>query len=333
MAWGLRGAGFAPAWGVDWSQDACATYRSMIGSHSICSRVEEVDFAELEPVNGLAFGFPCNDFSMVGEKKGKEGYFGGLYLEAKRALDELKPDWFIAENVPGIMSSGGTSIMEAFANSGRGYRLAVHLFRFEDYGVPQKRRRVIGVGIRSDWDLTFLPPVPSHPRPVTAQEALAGVEQVAANGERPRHSAKVIELLSHIPPGENCWHSSVPDRLKLNVPNVRMSLIYRRLHPDEPAYTVVGSGGGGTHTYHWAEPRALTNRERARLQSFPDDFVFVGTAQSVRRQIGMAVPPLGARAIGEALMKTLRRESYPSVVPSVGVLTENSAHLSLVRAV
>ena len=84
-----------------------------------------------------------------------------------------------------------------------------------------------------------------------------------------------------------------------------MSQIYKRLDPDKPAYTITGSGGGGTHVYHWQEPRALTNRERARLQTFPDDYVFSGSKESVRRQIGMAVPPLGARIIIEAVLKTL----------------------------
>jgi DNA (cytosine-5)-methyltransferase 1 len=158
--------------------------------------------------------------------------------------------------------------------------------------VPQKLWRVIGVGIRRDLGLVFMPPAPTHAKPVTVSEALRGVESVQANNELPRHFSKVVELLNSIPPGENCWYEGVPEHLRLNVPNVRMSLIYRRLHPDQPAYTVVGSGGGGTHSYHHEEPRALTNRERARLQSFPDGFVFVGSSQSVRRQIGMAIPRL-----------------------------------------
>jgi DNA (cytosine-5)-methyltransferase 1 len=81
---------------------------------------------------------------------------------------------------------------------------------------------------------------------------------------------------------------------------------------------VTGSGGGGTHVYHWSKNRALTNRERARLQTFPDDFRFVGSKESVRKQIGMAVPPDGARPILEAVLKTLAGVSYASVAPSLG---------------
>ena len=92
-----------------------------------------------------------------------------------------------------------------------------------------------------------------------------------------------------------------------------MSQIYKRLHPDKPAYTITGSGGGGTHVYHWSENRALTNRERARLQSFPDDFIFEGSKESVRKQIGMAVPPKGAQAVVEAVLKTFAGVSYETI--------------------
>ncbi len=327
MALGLKKAGLVPTWAVDWAEDACATYDAMIGPHSICDKVENVNFKTLESVNGLAFGFPCNDFSMVGEKKGVEGYFGGLYKFAEQALESVKPDWFIAENVPGMMASAGHSIMDEFANAGPGYNVSVHLFRFEEYGVPQKRWRVIGVGIRKDRNLTFMPPSPTHSSPVSAKEAFEGVEEVLHNNELPKHGEKVIELLEAIPPGENCWHESVPEHLKLNVPNVRMSLIYRRLHADRPAFTVVSSGGGGTLSYHFKYPRALTNRERARLQTFPDDFVFSGSPTSVRKQIGMAVPPLGAQRIGEALLKTLMGEEYPSVSPSVGIFVGRDSQI------
>ena len=85
------------------------------------------------------------------------------------------------------------------------------------------------------------------------------------------------------------------------------------MDPNKPAYTVTGSGGGGTHIYHYAEPRALTNRERARLQTFPDSYEFIGSKESVRKQIGMAVPQKGARIIFEAILKTFANIPYESV--------------------
>ena len=102
-------------------------------------------------------------------------------------------------------------------------------------------------------------------------------------------------------------------RVRLNVKSARMSHIYRRLNPKRPSYTITGSGGGGTHVYHWTEPRALTNRERARLQTFDDSYLFIGKKESVRKQIGMAVPPEGARHVFLAILKTMGGEQYQNV--------------------
>lgn len=119
-----------------------------------------------------------------------------------------------------------------------------------------------------------------------------------------------------IDPGENAFNARrMTDEARLKVKGAFISQIYRRLHPDQPSYTVTGSGGGGTHVYHWDEPRALTNRERARLQSFPDDFHFEGSKDSVRKQVGMAVPPDGARAVFTALFRSLHRLEYDSIEP------------------
>ena len=141
-------------------------------------------------------------------------------------------------------------------------------------------------------------------------------------------SRQVAERLSYIREGENVWQAEesgrLPEHLCLNVKGARLSQIYRRLDPSKPSYTVTGSGGGGTHVYHWSENRALTNRERARLQTFPDDFVFCGSKESVRKQIGMAVPCDGAQAILEALLKTLAGTPYESVEPSVGTFPAKS---------
>ena len=100
---------------------------------------------------------------------------------------------------------------------------------------------------------------------------------------------------------------------RLKCKSARMSHIYKRLDAKQPAYTITGSGGGGTHVYHWKEHRALTNRERARLQSFPDWFEFQGKKEDIRKQIGMAVPPEGAKVIFEAILKTFARINYRSI--------------------
>ena len=135
----------------------------------------------------------------------------------------------------------------------------------------------------------------------------------AKNNELTRQSAVVTARLKYIKPGENAFNADLPDELKLNVKGAKISQIYKRLDPNKPAYTVTGSGGGGTHIYHYSEPRALTNRERARLQTFPDSYEFMGSKESVRKQIGMAVPVQGAKIIFEAVLKTFAGIDYPSV--------------------
>ena len=111
----------------------------------------------------------------------------------------------------------------------------------------------------------------------------------------------------------------MPEHLSLNVNGAKISQIYKRLDPDKPAYTVTGSGGGGTHVYHWSDPRALTNRERARLQTFPDNYIFEGSKESVRKQIGMAVPPKGVKVIFESILKSFAGIEYEYISPNISI--------------
>ena len=121
-----------------------------------------------------------------------------------------------------------------------------------------------------------------HPQPthiknyVSVKEVLEnpGISTNMANHEMPISSTTVIERLKHIKPGENVWNADLPKHLQLNVKGAKLSQIYKRLHPKKPSYTLTGSGVGGTHGYHYKEPRPLTNRERARIQTFPDKFIF-----------------------------------------------------------
>ena len=195
-----------------------------------------------------------------------------------------------------------------------GYRIYPNLYKFEDYGIPQARHRVIIIGIRNDLPYEFKVPAPSGITK-TCKEAIENppIAFDAPNNEKTKQSPQVIERLSYIKPGQNAFTADIPEELQLKIRGAKISQIYKRLDPEKPSYTVTGSGGGGTHIYHWQEPRALTNRERARLQTFPDSFVFEGTKEQVRKQIGMAVPVEGARIIFEAVLRTFAGIPYDSV--------------------
>ncbi len=313
------------AWSNDYDQDTCNTYAENIcSSHPetvVCHDVRKLrlDDPRLTPIDGFAFGFPCNDFSVVGEHKGIDGSYGPLYQYGVAVLRRFRPMWFVAENVGGLASANeGAAFKKILASMKEaGYRIYPHLYKFEDYGVPQTRHRIIIIGIRADLPYVFYPPSPSalQPRDNSSRAALEEppIPQDSPNNELTAQSPRVVERLQYILPGQNAFTAKLPEHLQLHVRGAKISQIYKRLDPDKPAYTVTGSGGGGTHIYHYHEPRALTNRERARLQTFPDAFLFTGSKESVRKQIGMAVPPRGARIIFEALLRTLAGIEYEHV--------------------
>lgn len=310
-----------PIWANDIDENTCKTYARNIhggdSKHVVCAPVETIDFEKVPAFDVLAFGFPCNDYSIVGEQKGFDGKYGPLYAYGVKAINIHNPKFFIAENVSGLQSAndGKTflKILEDLENAGKGYRLTPHLYKFEEYGVPQTRHRIVIVGIRKDLGLEFKVPAPTTINNyVSAKEAIENppIAKDVANNEVTAQGKLVVERLKHIPAGENAWYTGLPEYLRLNVKNTKMSQIYKRLHPDKPSYTITGSGGGGTHGYHWVENRALTNRERARIQTFPDDFIFEGSKENVRKQIGMAVPPRATKAIIEAVLKTFAGIEY-----------------------
>lgn len=317
-------------WANDYDQNTCNTYIRNIcpdrPTSVICHDIRSLNLENLYKIgeiDALAFGFPCNDFSVVGEQKGFDGKFGPLYTYGIQVLKACKPKWFLAENVGGLQSANKGKAIQVIFNAMKeaGYRIYPNLYKFEEYGVPQARHRVIIVGIRDDLPYEFKIPstAPYNNVDVSCQNAIENppIPENASNNERTAQSAKVVERLNHILPGQNAFTADLPEHLKLNVRGAQISQIYKRLDPTKPAYTVTGSGGGGTHIYHWAEPRALTNRERARLQTFPDNYVFEGNKESVRKQIGMAVPARGAKVIFEAILKTFAGIPYESMNPNI----------------
>lgn len=320
-------------WATDYDKDTCETYRDYLCPEDresvVHADIRDLDFSRLEElgeIDGLAFGFPCNDFSIVGERLGLSGKYGPLYTYGVEALKRFQPKWFVAENVGGLRQANEarafTQILHDLEDTG--YRLVPHLYKFEEYGVPQARHRIIIVGIHNDEKAEYKVPSPAGFTRQTAAEALSDIPDWASCQERVQQHPRVVGRLKLIDAGENAFNAKRLNdpknkEFQLNVKGATLSQIYRRLHPDKPAYTVTGSGGGGTHMYHWSENRALTNRERARLQTFPDDFEFSGNRGSIRKQIGMAVPPRGARIIFEAILKSFADIDYASVKPNVKV--------------
>ena len=313
----------APSWASDYDLDTCKTYGLNIHGNEHSERVlhndvKKIEIESLEGCDGFAFGFPCNDFSIVGESKGLDGDYGPLYSYGIKYLTTHKPMWFVAENVSGLSSSNNGKAFELILNSmtNAGYKVTPHLYKFEQYGVPQARHRILIVGIRDDLNTAYKVPKPTHiGNLVTSKESITipPIDSNADNHVYTTQSKQVVERLKWIKPGSNAWSEDIPDHLRLNVKGAKLSNIYKRLDPNKPSYTVTGSGGGGTHIYHWEENRALTNRERARLQTFPDNYKFIGKKDSVRKQIGMAVPPVGISVIFQAILNSFANVKYESI--------------------
>ncbi len=334
IAWGAMNADIGipdykivHEWANDYDENTCRTY-----CRNICpdnpgsvyhADVRKFDLEKLSPIDALAFGFPCNDYSVVGEQKGMNGVYGPLYSYGVKVLNLYKPQWFLAENVGGLRNANeGTAFVKILDEMrAAGYRLYPNLYKFEEYGIPQSRHRIIIVGIRDDLDYEFKIPstAPYKNKDNTCKTAIEvpPIPADAPNNEPTKQSPTVVERLKYIKPGQNAFTADLPEELQLHISGAKISQIYKRLDPSKPAYTVTGSGGGGTHIYHWEEPRALTNRERARLQTFKDDFVFEGNKESVRKQIGMAVPCEGAKIIFEAILKTFAGIEYESMPANI----------------
>lgn len=317
---GFDQEGYEVVWANEINPSAVATFKRNFPN----AKVETKSIEELDPYTDPSIpntdvilgGFPCQDFSIIWKRPGLNGERGNLYKHFKRFIDAKKPLAFVAENVKGLLSANNRkaiqTIIHDFQNIEPGYFVKVQLYNFAGYGVPQYRERVIIVGVRIDTGFEFKHPQPTYGpgrKPfVTAGDALKDVKKVPYNNEHMKILPRTKKILELIPEGGN--FENVPRNHPLYVKGM-ISHVYRRIHRKKPAKTIIAAGGGGTWGYHYPEPRPLTNRERARLQTFPDNFVFEGSMGEVRRQIGNAVPPLGAQIVARKLKPLFLKKFKP----------------------
>ena len=314
MDLGFELEGFKVIWANDNDHWACETYKRNFGDVIVEADIADTDLSKIPDCDVMLGGFPCQDFSTISsiwenKQPGLETKRGNLYKYFARAVFMKKPKVFVAENVKGLLTANkGKALRTVISDFQKaGYRVHTKLYNFVDYGVPQHRKRILIIGVEENTPFGFIPPKPSHGPGckfpyVTSGEALKGVENVPFNNRKQKIKEKTREMLKLIPEGAN--FSSIPKDSKYYVRGY-ISHVYRRLDRKEPSYTIIAAGGGGTWGYHYEEPRSLTNRERARLQTFPDDFAFEGNISQVRRQIGNAVPPAGIRPFARAIKSIL----------------------------
>jgi len=285
---GFRQAGHQVVWANDLFEDAVSTYRLNQGDHIVLQNIYDVPSEAIPDADIIIGGFPCQGFSVANTGRHEDDERNKLYLEMIRVIRDKRPRYFLAENVKGILSIGKGQVFQNILGDFRslGYDVQYRLLNAADYGVPQKRLRVIIIGVRSDLHQRYTYPEPTnaeHPtmfcRPwVSVSEAFSGIPDPDKPNTLPNH---------------------VYSRYKLNFNGY---LGHRPIDPDAPAPTVTARGddrGGVVILPHPNGRRRMTCRELATIQSFPLDYKFVGGISSVCRQIGNAVPPKLAQAVAE----------------------------------
>ncbi len=253
-------------------------------------------YTEGKTIHLVVGGPPCQGFSLAGKRK-PDDMRNFLFSEYQRVVKVLNPNFFILENVPGIITLKEGEfyhkIIRGFEEMG--YYVSVKLLESAEYGVPQLRTRAIFIGNRMSIKNPYPKPIYRPEEYKTIDGAIADLETAprnkAANHEWTMHSKEMIEKISKVPPGGSLYDTFAD--------------AYKRQRAGEPSMTIK-ENHGGTHI-HYKLNRCISTREMARIQTFPDDFIFEGTYKQGFIQVGNAVPPLVAKHIGLAIKQELMR--------------------------
>lgn len=329
LSLGFEMSGYHSILAIDSWQDALDTYmHNRKGARTLCGDLSQLDprtiksTYNLSDVDVIVGGPPCQGFSVAG-KRIIEDERNKLYKAFVGFVRELQPKAFVMENVPNILNIGGGLIKERIINDFEtlGYKVSVKVLTASDFGVPQNRRRAFFIGLKSQEDFIF--PTENKEHKISAKEALSDLPEgslkdgssypTAAQSEYQKyartdskgvynhditiHNQKTIDIISLVPDGGN--YKDLPEHLQ---DTRKVHIAWTRLNSCKPSFTI---DCGHNHHFHYQYNRVPTARESARLQSFPDRFIFLGNKGSQLRQIGNAVPPLLAKAISEQLLKYL----------------------------
>lgn len=307
LALGLEKAGLKTVGLIEIDKYCCETLKKNRPSWNVINEdVTNVDFTNynVEVVTG---GFPCQAFSYAGKKLGIEDTRGTLFYEFARCVKETKPLLFLAENVRGLISHDGgrtlDTILSVFADLG--YHVKYKLLNSVNYGVPQKRERVIIIGTLHGVDFNY-------PEPDKETKVLRDALRNVPPSEGQQYSENKKKVLELVPPG-GCWR-----HLPIDIQMAYMGKSFysgggrtgmaRRISWDEPCLTLTCSPSQKqTERCHPDETRPFTVREYARIQTFPDDWDFTGGIGEKYKQIGNAVPVELGRRLGEQIIQAISK--------------------------
>ncbi len=274
---------------LDNNEQAIATYnRNIPGNHGAVVDLAKVLTSSLAPADVLIGGFPCQDFSSCGPKRGLESDRGQLFRVLSRYMKKHKPKIVVAENVPHLARMSGGTVIETILKSfeGTGYKFAVWDLFAPDFGVPQRRSRLFFIGVRNDIVESYGFPVKPVPK--------------FANQHR-----SIDWAIDDLIPIKD---DSIPNQsqyFKASKAKRGNGQGDEKNRCGEPSYTIRANAKSRVH-FHHKLPRRLTVRECARLQTFPDTFTFEHSATSSVMQIGNAVPPILGHAVASSIAKFMK---------------------------
>ena len=318
---GFMQAGFEVAYANDIDKDVWETYERNSGVKIDRRSLFSIPSSDIPEVDGIIGGPPCQSWSLAGAMKGINDERGQLFYEYIRIIREKQPKFFVAENVPGMLSSTHKDEFEKIIAGMEklGYRVSYDVYDARNYGVPQERKRIIIVGYRMDLGLKFAQPVPTHSKFISR----------GLDGLKLQNWVTLRQAISDLPEAVPALERNRPNP-DAKFPNHEymvgsFSTIYmsrnRRRKWDEQSFTI--QAGGRHAPLHpdscqmqkveadkWvltgSQYRRLTVREAARIQTFPDDFIFYYTnvAQGYK-MVGNAVPVMLAFNIANKISKDL----------------------------
>ena len=331
LSYGFEKAGVNILLGIDNDAMALKVFeKNHKNAKSICGDITQLHYNDIKELIGdttidlIIGGPPCQGMSLSGPRKFDDPR-NKLYLSYIRFVQEIKPKAFVIENVPGLVSLFKGQIKDSIIErlTKLGYKVRDRILCAADYCVPQSRKRVVFVGLKKeffDFDrikekdmvtcemaLSDLPPLIDslgedsaeyETLPQNAYQKLMRKNSVQVHNHiAAAHSEKVRNIIALVPDGGN--YKDLPDEYR-NTRNFHVA--WTRFRSDKPAPTI---DTGHRHHFHYKYNRVPTVRECARLQSFPDDFIFEGNKTQQFRQVGNAVPPIMSKAIAEALLEYL----------------------------
>ena len=336
LSLGFEQAGFEVVASIDIWKDAIATYNhnrnnncGMVMDINIFNNQKLKDIIAQHKIAGVIGGPPCQGFSTARLSDNGENIHGvnekrnHLYLEFYKTVKEANPDFFLIENVRGMVTlNKGAFVRDILDRFGKlGYKINHQILNAANYGVPQNRNRVFFIGLKNTYfefppknekqistyeALSDLPLIPSEIKQKYIQtpqnqyqKLIRGNSKVILNHENTKHSEQTKEIISLIPDGGSI--RSLPAKYW----EVRkFNKAFQRMNSKLPSLTI---DTGHRNYFHFKENRIPTVRESARIQSFPDSFEFLGSKTSQYKQVGNAVPPLLAFQIATQIKRYLKK--------------------------